>query len=524
MSKSMKSMHDNAGQKRHDRHLRLAADLSTESSDTITRKFKQRILLTGDTDRLATATGLLMIRVAASLIARFCPKIDIALPAELSALQTELIAMLRKIDGSSDADFRAVTNPMGTTYAATLSIGMPSQDLLDCTVIDAAGWLAILGRCPSTLRTPTNEDNNPFGLLMASALGAAEVFKHLLKPLRPGKAFHFGEVTFSTFDYSVGGNDPGPALPREIVIPRSLLGGVGAVGNAFLLSLSAVAGLRGGLMVVDEEAVDDPSNLNRYLLAFEDDADPEHPTPKTRLATRLFENTGVRVQPFQESLDVFVERIYRNEVRPPEVVLSAVDNNDARLLLQKLWPDLLLEGATDHTLSQVSRHEYDRGLACLLCIHDFEAADPSFSYTAHMAELSGLSEETVGASLADASLVVTDEHAIQAAEEKRVFLSTRVGATVCSVLTELESISGLSAKTLPVQSTVSFVSMISGLLMAAELVKYAAGFESSLDTFFNIDSMFPLANAALQRVVKVSTCHCYTRASEIKRYREEVKR
>lgn len=518
-------MPDNAVRERHDRHLRIAADLSAESPETVGRKFAdQRVLLTGNKDRLATATGQLMIRVAANLIARFCPKIDLALPAEMSTLKTELMTMLRKIDGSSDADFRVVTHLTGTTYAATLSIGRQSHEESDCTVIDAEGWLAILGSRPSTLRTPINGDDNPFGALMASALGTAEVFKHLLKPLRPGKAFHFGEVTFSTFDYSIGGNDPGPTLPREIVIPLSLLGGVGAVGNAFLLSLSTVTRLRADLLVVDDEAVDSPSNLNRYLLAFEDDADPEHPTPKTRLATRLLEGTGIRVQPFQEPLAGFMERIYRKEVRRPHIVLSAVNNNDARLLLQKLWPDLLLEGATDHTLSQVSLHQYDKELACLLCIHNFEAIDPSFSYTAHIAALSGLSVETVRASHADASLVVTDEHVIQAAEEKRAFLSTRVGTTVCSVLTEVEAISNRSAITLPVQPTVSFVSMISGLLMAAELVKYAACLESSLDTFFNIDSMFPLANAALQRVAKVPTCYCSRRAAEISMYRDEVER
>jgi hypothetical protein len=393
--------------------------------------------------------------------------------------------------------------------------------LPDCTIIDAEGWLAILGQRPSALRATANDGNNPFGALMVSALGAAEIFKHLVMPL-PGKAFHFGEITFSTSDYSVGGNDPGPTLPREIEIPNSFLGGVGAVGNAFLLSLSTVPGIRGDLMAVDEESVDDSSNLNRYVLAFEDDANPSHPMPKTQLATRLFENTGIKVQPFQEPIAVYLERIYRREVRRPEVILSAVDNNEARLLLQKLWPDLLLEGATDHTLSQVSRHEYDKGLACLLCIHDFKEVDPNFSYTTHLAELSGLSEETIRASQTDASLVVTDEHVMQATAERRPFLSTRVGATLCSVLTEIETISSRPAEVLPVQPTVSFVAMISGLLMAAELVKYSAGFESSLDTFFNIDSMFPLANAGLQRVTKLSTCYCSKRAVEIKRYRDAV--
>src|SRR2546425_2712635 len=178
--------------------------------------------------------------------------------------------------------------------------------------------------------------------LMASALGAAEVFKHLLKPL-PGKAFHFGDMTFSTFDYSVNGNDRGPKLTNEIAFPDSLLVGVGAVGNAFLLSLSNIKSLRGNLLTVDEQMIDDPSNLNRYVLAFEDDADPRRPMPKTKLAVRLFEGSSIRVQPFQEPLEVFVKRIFQKEVLMPKVVLSAVDNNDARLVLQQLWPDLLLE-------------------------------------------------------------------------------------------------------------------------------------------------------------------------------------
>jgi hypothetical protein len=205
----------------------------------------------------------------------------------------------------------------------------------------------------------------------------------------------------------------------------------------------------------------------------------------------------------------------------PEVVLSAVDNNVARLLLQKLWPDLLLEGATDNTLSQVSRHAYGTGLGCLLCIHDFTSVQPGFSYETHMAALTGLPERTIRAALGDASLVVTADHVREAAENSREFLSARLGEKLCSVFSELEKISSLPTDTLPSRATVSFVSMISGLLLAAEFVKYAAGLGSSLKTFFDIDSMFPLTNAILQRVDKVPSCYCSTRAVEISRYRKE---
>lgn len=519
-SVSTKSMPE-TNHNRHDRHLRLAARLTAESREAIVSKFTgQRIFLTADADRMRTNSGRLMLRAAANLIARFCPKIDVVLPAECSAFQTEIIAMLRKIDSSADADFRSSAAPMDQAYAAILSVGPSPHAAESLTVIDAEGWLAMLGKRPFIPQTSEHNDENPFGALMASALGAAEVFKRLLSPL-PGKAFHFGETTFSTFDYSVGGNDPGPTLPNRIAFYDSLLVGAGAVGNAFLLSLAEVPRLEGELLVVDEETVDDSSNLNRYLLAFEADADPAHPTPKTQLAVRLLDGSDIRIRPFQEPLEVFVQRIYRREIMPPKVVLSAVDNNDARLVLQKLWPELLLEGATDDSLSQVSRHKYGSGLGCLLCIHDFTGADSNFSYDAHMAALSGLPEHVVRTALADASLVVTSELIRGAAEEKREFLASRVGEKVCSTFSDLEKISSSPPETVPVRATVSFVSMISGLLLAAEFVKHAAGWESPLETFFNIDSMFPLSNALVQRVDQVPTCECFIRAREIERYRRE---
>jgi hypothetical protein len=185
--------------RRHDRHARLGAKLTAETREAVTDKFiGQRVLLTGDARRTGTVFGRLMIRVAANLIARFCPKIDVALPQELSGLQSEIIEMLRKIDSSPDAEFRSLRAPAEHDYAATLSIGTAPEGLPDSIVIDDEGWLAILGKRSSLSETSVGHDGNPFGALMASALGAAEVFKHLLKPL-PGKAFHFGDVTFSTF-------------------------------------------------------------------------------------------------------------------------------------------------------------------------------------------------------------------------------------------------------------------------------------------------------------------------------------
>jgi hypothetical protein len=407
-------------------------------------------------------------------------------------------------------------------YRAILSVGHCSVIAPSLIMVDSSGWLAMTSRSGFFPPVTRVRDDNPFGALMAAALGAAEVFKLLLDPL-PGKVHSFDDSSFSAFDYSVNEYESGPTLSGSVHIPLSLLAGVGAVGNAFLLSLSFLNDLEGNLLAVDQETVDDVSNLNRYAIAVEGDANRENPTPKTELAVRLFRGRRLRVHPYQERLDSVLENIYRRDVARPRVVLSAVDNNEARNLLQKLWPDLLLEGATDRTTSQVSRHAYEEGLGCLLCIHTADRKpDSRFSYVKHAASISGLNEKRILAGRASPNAVVSDEDVRSAPQEMREVLSDKVGKPICSVLAELEKLSRKSEVALPIQPAVSFVSMISGILMAAELVKYATGLKSPLETFFQMDSLFPLTSSFAQAVEKGNGCYCRIREKEIRAYREKV--
>jgi hypothetical protein len=64
--------------------------------------------------------------------------------------------------------------------------------------------------------------------------------------------------------------------------------------------------------------------------------------------------------------------------------------------------------------------------------------------------------------------------------------------------------------------------MLAGTFMAAELVKHLGSLGSALETFFQIDTMLPLQNAALQAVTAVPSCYCVQRADEIRHYRAIV--
>lgn len=499
---------------RYDRHLKIASAALRESPETIIRKFvTKRVLLEVNPSPSVSNNTRMMLLLAANLIARFCPRIDLAFSDTYPEFVAEALGLLRQIDTSSHAEFRVVHRPDYPSYAASLSIGQPAIHHAGQTVIDSIGWLAALNRTAPLSR---DKHNSPFGALLAAALGAAEIFKALLQP-PAGTIAQFGSTTVSCFDYSLDGTDPGPCLPNSIHIPFSILGGVGAVGNAFLLALSFVKNVSGDLLVVDNDIVD-WTNLNRYLLAVEADADPTHATAKTELAVRLFSGSAVRLHPYQESLNSFLGRIHRKEVCRPEIMLSAVDNNDARWAMQSVWPQLLIEGATDRTLSQVSRHEYGTSLACLKCIHP--KSSKSQNYVDQLSKLSGLRADVIERSHQSAALTLVEEHITAGAtEEQRILLRRQIGAPICSILSELEKVSKMPSVELPVQPAVSFVSMIAGLFMAGELVKRASELPSTLETIYQLDSFFPLQNDFLLGIGKSNTCDCVVRKNEIHAYR-----
>jgi molybdopterin/thiamine biosynthesis adenylyltransferase len=483
------------------------------------RKFRdQRVLLTGDPVRLRTDEARLMLRVAANLISRFCLAVDVSLGEGLEGIDEEIQELIQSIERT--ADVRRV--PLGEwgAYAAILSVG-PAPRISENTVsIAAAGWLAVVSHSGSLPPVAVLGDGNPFGAMAAAALGAAEVFKHLVKP-HSERAGFYGDTTFSTFDYSVGRFDPGPELPRSLVLSPSLLAGVGAVGTAFLMALREVPDVKGELVTVDKECLDDPSNLNRYSLAREEDVRPEGPLPKTALATRAFAGTSVSIREVQKEVKEMTGEIERGTIRRPQVILCALDNNPSRHELQDLWPDLLLEGATGGTVLQVSRCQYEQGLACLRCLHPLQEG-PKHSYEERIRELSGLPLAWIAAAVHDPSLPLTADVVAQAPATTRECLLAHIGKQACGVLADIESLSTLAKEKQPVEPAVSFVSMMSGVLMAAEYVKKLMGAHSTLKTFFQADLMFPLEMAILQTVKKSADCYCVRRKDVIARYRQEV--
>src|SRR5205814_5436880 len=103
---------------------------------------------------------------------------------------------------------------------------------------------------------------DPIGALLAARVGAAEVFKRLIS-LKAERGDLWDGLTFSSWTYECGGDDPGPALPERLDL-EALLVGAGAIGNGILYLLGLLP-LTGQLWVVDRDDFTD-ENLGTCLL------------------------------------------------------------------------------------------------------------------------------------------------------------------------------------------------------------------------------------------------------------------
>jgi hypothetical protein len=257
--------------------------------------------------------------------------------------------------------------------------------------------------------------------------------------------------------------------------------------------------------------VDDPTNLNRSVLALERDLVVE--TPKVQLAVRRASNSSVAIEPIALPLAEVIAEIEGGRRTLPGIVLSALDNRAARWELQSLWPDLVLEGATGDSMVQIFRHAHGEATACLRCLHREDPAEAGASYLVRMAALSGLSAERIRAGLDD-STDRLGEIDLDAVEPRlRGIAEHHVGGDVCGFLSDVEHLlPGVADQPLV---SVAFSSYLAGVFLAGELVKASNTLRSPLIGRFQIDPLATLdpGGPFIQRPDR--SCFCQQRRSTV---------
>jgi hypothetical protein len=485
---------------RDQRHGDLAAQFSGLSRENALNYLTSREVVLDWPERIeALAGGRALVRTAANLIVRFCPRLRLV---PRSTFADDLKALLVAIDHEAEPYAEPGSGPVRVHIGG----GPTTADVTG----SADSWLAYVSGCGEQL--PELVDSpNVLGAHAAAAFVTSETFKHAL-PLREEYAWHAPKTVYSVYEYGEP-TEGAPNLGPVRMDPAPLLAGAGAVGQACVDVLLSTA-TTGELRVVDRGRVDDETNLNRSVLAVE--ADLEAISAKVELIERRADRSGLRILPHKGELAEVIRAVEAGEIPWPSVVASALDNADARRELQGLWPDFLFEGATGDTMAQVFRHALEEGRACLRCLHD--VSNGSVNYEELMSTRTGMTAADIARALQDTSITLSKQAVAAAPAEVKAIATAYEGRDVCGYLREVERYFAIKTNE-PVLLSVSFVSYLAGVFLAAELLKHFAGLSTLLSSRYQID---PVVNLNPERPFPQNRephCYCVQRSETIAQYR-----
>ena len=488
---------------RDDRHLKLAAQLSGLSEERATSLLTTKnIVLTWPGSAERTVAGRALVRTTANLIVRFAPKVRIARQSEFAKEVGNLIV---RVDSSAQPNSTDFVDPVIVRLG-----GRPGK----CHVSGSAdGWTAFVSGRGEDLPT-ISDTGNVFGALAAAAFVASEVFRHAL-PVVGDFQWHAPLTRFSVFDYGPPVSQaPNVESPHLSSVP--LMVGVGAIGQACVDALASLNAC-GAIRCVDKGYVDDETNLNRSVLAFEQDLVTA--APKVELAARRLDGSDLEVTVHLGELSSLLAKINQGDIPWPALVASALDNAEDRRLLQRLWPDTMLDAATGGSMVQVFRHVDGSELACLRCLHPDQASGRPYEET--MADRTGLPAEQIMEYLSHPGVVLDAASLNQMKPEMRGFARQHLGSDVCGFLSAVETLYE-AENTHPTLVSVSFSSYLAGVFLAAEIVKTELGIDTRLVSRYQIDPLLNLMPEEPFAQNRRSGCFCTIRARQISQFRSEM--
>jgi hypothetical protein len=336
------------------------------------------------------------------------------------------------------------------------------------------------------------------GSCTAAAFAAAEVFKQVVRvrdDRRSDGSYAFCPVTLTDQP------ELAPPLDCSVNVAGALVG-VGAIGTATAMILGEL-GARGTLDLVDRQRYG-IENVTTYSLGGTPDAEAER--WKTALAAQALR--GVTCTPYNEGIEEYLACVQRGEITPPRLVLAGLDDIEPRHVTQRLWPDLLVDGATGDTM--LGLHVvHGAGQPCIECLLPKPAAGPS-PYE-QLSALTGLPVEK----LRNGDDTLRPEDLENIGDEQRARLAPHVGKKICGLadavgLTDLQSDGFMPSA--------AFVSLAAACLVVGRLVAVQLGVEPR-ENFVQYDALFGPLNATIDQRRSAPRCYCVERAGTIARVR-----
>lgn len=333
--------------------------------------------------------------LAVNQLLRFCGSVSVSLPDSIpSPMLTELQTLAARVRGDGSA-LATADLAEAKQYDAVLAIGSEVRDQPGWVAVSSDGWLA---RTASWIDDPgdlpaARSQPNPVGAHVAASLGSGRVFLRLLGRV-PSAAHELSAYTLTTG--TIGSHVPGPELPREAAELDAFLIGCGSVMQGWAYTVRRLP-IRGWARAVDPEVLG-VENLGPYALAWRTDVGRE----KVKILADALGPT-ITVTPDRDFVE-FLELRIAAGLHVPSLVVAGLNDPSARHVVQRWWPDQLIDMATDGLSSQVIvKGRYDDGI----CLVEAIPGNPAVPSTlAQRAASVGLPIESV---LADPTAAISED-------------------------------------------------------------------------------------------------------------------
>lgn len=477
-----------------------------------------------DDDAVNSKEGNCCIDLLIRFLARFYPKIILQdCSGKNSGYIKELEMLAKKINGKIEF----ISDKKNSTYNIIVgNVRKKKLSKVNSFYLGSDNWIFKYSR---TKKQKFGNTDNPFGSGMAACLVAANLFRDIFKDFQ-GIDTLDEDVTLSSYnlDFTKLEN---PKFKR-IKFDDAVIAGLGAVGNGLLWSLSQIDDLEGSLHLVDHDRFS-LSNLQRYVMAIEKDIG----NLKVIKAKRLLERDKLKIKIFPVKWSEYLTKRGNFNI---DCVAVSIDNAQDRIGIQSTLPKVILNAFTEDSVIGITRHRNFISEACLACSYipegqikhrineiadncnipqHFDLVKDYYNLDKSVDEIIPGKTESILSIIAKANSF--DIAALEQFKGKKIdeFYSD----AVCGG--NIFALSNKDGKQNNIDVPMAFQSVIAGLLLGIELVKYSWGKKSNKFQRIDYYSLFRLnekTNPVNRELEKNKNGNCIC-GDEIyrKRYREK---
>lgn len=470
------------------RPARVAVSLGAGSeAELVQAFFKKRILVRLEEGIAGNGDCKETFRLAVNQILRFCPNVALALPAHSDDLIAEANLLKHEIHESIEAIPTVSVEREFSKFDAIVNVGVQVDRDLPWIAINSSGWVARFASWRSRMTSlpwmpPTIP--NPCGAHAAACLGTGLAFFTIL-----GKELTLAqEISLLTHqEGNLGSLDSGPALPRQPLEIDAFLVGCGAVTNGWAYTIKRLS-VVGRVQAVDRQSLK-IENIGSYVLA-------KHSLltqPKAKIIEGYLA-PQIKVTSRPEEWELFKIRL-KFGLTVPSLIVNGLDNVLTRHSVQRLWPSTLIDMAAGGLNSQIIVKKQHSDAVCLL--QALQVPEGEIDWAERLAQQIGVSAERIRN---EPTSEITQADIDAAGSSYKTKL--RSGTQICGRITEQNlTMEGYDPDFAP---AVPFVTCFSGVLGAAETMKYLMGISGS----FHYQRNFMSNRGRALQMKCNSSCEC----------------